>query len=298
MKEQRIAYFLGANSADGFYSLYDALIDEENANAFYILKGGPGCGKSTLMRQVAARMEAEGVAVEYILCSGDPDSLDGILIPEKRVAVVDGTAPHILEPTFPGIVGQYVNMGECYDYAGLKEVRADIIEAQKAYRQSYVRAYQCIRAAWEVRQSGEEPFFTRVADHKIQKRVKGIVQREIPRKGGSGTRIERFLSGISCQGRVCLQATVAAQCKRIYDLRDGVGLAWKLLAYLEEGIRELGVDVVVCLSPENPKRIEHLLIPELSLAFVTNASGLRTDRRIQMETMVEKTVLKENFVFM
>ena len=51
----KIQYFLGANSPRGFYSLYDELIDADAARAVYILKGGPGCGKSTLMRRVAGR---------------------------------------------------------------------------------------------------------------------------------------------------------------------------------------------------------------------------------------------------
>ena len=44
----QIRYFLGANSPNGFYSLYDQLIDLESAQAVYLLKGGPGCGKSIL----------------------------------------------------------------------------------------------------------------------------------------------------------------------------------------------------------------------------------------------------------
>lgn len=91
---QGVGYFLGANSPLGFFSLYDQLIDLETAARVYILKGGPGCGKSTLMRQVAADVEASGKRAEYILCSGDPDSLDGVIFPELGVAIVDGTAPH------------------------------------------------------------------------------------------------------------------------------------------------------------------------------------------------------------
>lgn len=94
VQDGKVQYFLGANSAEGFVSLYDELIDESQASAVYILKGGPGCGKSTLMKKVGEEMEKGGYYVEYILCSGDPDSLDGILIPEKAVAIMDGTAPH------------------------------------------------------------------------------------------------------------------------------------------------------------------------------------------------------------
>ena len=93
-----IQYFLGANSPRGFYSLYDQLIPIEDANAVYILKGGAGCGKSTLMGQVARAAEGANIPVEYILCSGDPDSLDAVILPSLGVALVDGTAPHAAAP--------------------------------------------------------------------------------------------------------------------------------------------------------------------------------------------------------
>ena len=66
----RLQFFLGANSADGFSSLYDRWIDQEAVQAFYVIKGGAGCGKSTLMGRVAETMESEGYSVEYIRCSG------------------------------------------------------------------------------------------------------------------------------------------------------------------------------------------------------------------------------------
>lgn len=92
--EPRVQFYLGANAPSGFYSLYDQLIDPDQAQDVMILKGGPGCGKSSLMRKVGAAMEEQGLAVEYIQCSGDPDSLDAVIIPTLATAIVDGTAPH------------------------------------------------------------------------------------------------------------------------------------------------------------------------------------------------------------
>ena len=92
--QAQVQFFLGANSPTGFYSLYDQLIDPDRARTVYILKGGPGCGKSSLMRRVGAAMAQRGLEVTYILCSGDPDSLDGVVIPALGAALVDGTAPH------------------------------------------------------------------------------------------------------------------------------------------------------------------------------------------------------------
>ena len=79
--EPKVCFYLGANSPGGFYSLYDELLRPEEARSIYILKGGPGCGKSSLMRRVGAAMEEHGLDVEYIVCSGDPDSLDAVVIP-------------------------------------------------------------------------------------------------------------------------------------------------------------------------------------------------------------------------
>ena len=92
--EPKVCFYLGANSPGGFYSLYDELLRPEEARSIYILKGGPGCGKSSLMRRVGAAMEEHGLDVEYIVCSGDPDSLDAVVIPALATAIVDGTAPH------------------------------------------------------------------------------------------------------------------------------------------------------------------------------------------------------------
>ena len=89
----KVQYFLGANSPSGFYSLYHELLPPEQARSSYMIKGGPGCGKSTLMRRIAALAEEAGEPVEYILCSGDPASLDAVVLPKKQIALVDGTAP-------------------------------------------------------------------------------------------------------------------------------------------------------------------------------------------------------------
>ena len=56
--------------------------------------GPSGCGKSTFMRRTTAAMEERGLESVYIHCSGDPDSLDGVIFPAIGTAIVDGTAPH------------------------------------------------------------------------------------------------------------------------------------------------------------------------------------------------------------
>lgn len=87
-------FFTGANSGSGFQNLFSQIMDLEDTYDFMILKGGPGVGKNTFMREIGRTMERAGTPVEYLWCSGDPDSLDGVVLPELRCAVADGTSPH------------------------------------------------------------------------------------------------------------------------------------------------------------------------------------------------------------
>ena len=87
-------FFVGANSGEGFRDLFPEMVDIEDTYDLMVLKGGPGVGKNTFMREIGRVMEEAGTAVEYLWCSGDPDSLDGVVLPELRCAVVDGTSPH------------------------------------------------------------------------------------------------------------------------------------------------------------------------------------------------------------
>ena len=47
-----VYFFLGANSEEGFFSLYDQLLGGR-LDDLMILKGGPGCGKSTFLRTLS-----------------------------------------------------------------------------------------------------------------------------------------------------------------------------------------------------------------------------------------------------
>ena len=90
----KIQYFLGGNTPSGFYSLYHQLSDPEQFQALYIIKSGPGSGKSSLMRRVGRHAPAAGLETVEVLCSGDPDSLDALILPQLGAAIVDGTSPH------------------------------------------------------------------------------------------------------------------------------------------------------------------------------------------------------------
>ena len=68
MEQKYNARFLGANTPEGFISLFDELYDPAEDWRAYIIKGGPGTGKSRLMRRVADELEQAGYTAQRVLC--------------------------------------------------------------------------------------------------------------------------------------------------------------------------------------------------------------------------------------
>ena len=56
-------FFVGANSGEGFRNLFSEMVDLERTFDFMVLKGGPGVGKNTFMREIGRTMEEAGVKV-------------------------------------------------------------------------------------------------------------------------------------------------------------------------------------------------------------------------------------------
>ena len=73
------------------------------------------------MKEVGNHFAEQGEDVDFLWCSSDPDSLDGIVLKKRRIALLDGTAPHVVDPQNPGAVDEILNLGE---YWVSDEIRA------------------------------------------------------------------------------------------------------------------------------------------------------------------------------
>lgn len=296
--DRKVAFFLGANAPSGFYSLYDEMLEPEKARRVFLLKGGAGCGKSSLMGRVAEQLEKAGEPVEYIYCSGDPDSLDAVIFPRIQAAITDATAPHVQEPSLPGVVESYVDLGRFYDHTGLAEKREDIAAATKDYKSHYGRAYRCLTAAAQLMEDNRSLLLTSQLEEKMAKRARGILSREVKktRRQQPGRMIRRFLGAVSCQGLSCRFDTADAFCSKVYELCDTYGLGAGMLTALAAGAMGAGYDVILCPCPLFPDRAEHLIIPELGLGFVTSTPTLpytgRPYRRVRLDAMVDAETMR------
>lgn len=105
-------YLASANTGKNFICKFDQILDHSKPEFMYIIKGGSGTGKSTLMKRVGRYFEELQEDVEYFYCSSDNKSLDGVRIKNLNLAIIDGTAPHITETKMLGIKDTIVNVGK------------------------------------------------------------------------------------------------------------------------------------------------------------------------------------------
>ena len=119
VRSNSIDFFLGTTTPAGFKGYFEPLRREPGMQ-MYLIKSGPGCGKSTLMKRLALKAEQKGEPIQRIHCASDPDSLDGVIFLDKRAAIVDATAPHVLEPDAPGAEEQVVSLYHTLDADALR----------------------------------------------------------------------------------------------------------------------------------------------------------------------------------
>ena len=283
-------FFMGANSGGGFRNLFPELMDLEDTRDLMILKGGPGVGKNTFMREIARSMEEAGMDVEYLWCSGDPDSLDGVVFPQIRCGVVDGTSPHVMEPKYPAAVDRYVDLGRFYDIAAAKAAAKEVKEYTRAYQAAYARAYRHLNAARQLELDAAALAQETFDAAKAHRRLDGIMERELRCRGSEkGKTTRRFLGSITHKGAIWRFDSVDALCPRVYEFQDSWELGGALLERLHKAASEKGWDTILCPAPEDMGRMEHLLIPGLGLAFVTDRKGMeygrKPYRRIRLDSM-------------
>ena len=204
-----------------------------------------------------------------------------------------------MEPTLAGVVDSYLDLGAFYDRKGLLEHK-DEIRAAFDYRLRYKRAGRCLGAAAQLLEDDRALLLTPALEAKAQKRVRGILSREVKRRQADRVGLEktRYLSAVTCRGTVLHWETVDGLCHRVYELADSWGLAEGMLRTLAGGCRAAGYDVICCPHPLLPERLEHVLVPELSLAFVTGTPEHpypgRPYRRIRVDAMAEEELVRAN----
>ncbi len=264
-------YFPGNNTPRGFFSYYNNVIDIKKMQKISYLKGGPGTGKSTLIGKIGAEMLEKGWCVDFLHCSSDCDSLDGIVAGKKGIAIIDGTPPHGIDPVYPGAVDEIINLGEYWDEKCIRKNRNEIIKIKDETAIEFRKAYNYLSGAENIYnnmqyEKGKE--ISRNVEVSVAEEIIADIMEDVKKTGSVGKVRKLFATAITPQGIKNFLPQIVMNCQRIYVIRTSVASGCERIL---DRIGKAAVDRGLCpeafYCPIKPdSKIDHLVIPELSIA--------------------------------
>jgi hypothetical protein len=264
-------FFAGANTAYGFYSLFDYIPDKKRENLF-ILKGGPGTGKSTTMKRIGDELGEQGFDTELFYCSSDNESLDGLNVPSLGLTVVDGTAPHVIDPRLPGAYDQIVNLGGYWNTEKLRQHRQEIDELIRQNSSYFTQAYQYLKEAYSVMEKMRYLMSLAMDFYMVNKISHQLISElvtALPPAEKKPHERHLFAGAITPVGLINFYPSILQDVTTFYLLTGdpGSGKSY-LLQRIYEAVAGAGHDVELYHCAFDPERLDALVIPALRTAFV------------------------------
>lgn len=279
-------YFGASNSADGFVNYFPRIFNKESCSRIYVVKGGPGTGKSRFMRDVADEAERRGMSVRYYYCSSDSSSLDGIIIEDIRVGFVDGTAPHVYEPTQVGSFEQILNLGDFWDERALFQKREQIEMLVKEKSDAYGRAYALLSAYGKLMSAAESLTEPCVNHKKLASAVKRWLHK-LPTEGNHSVEIA-LRGAVGMNGKTRFD-TYEKEAKMIFAVFDYYGSAHFVMKAIYNEALERGMAVKISYDPVMKDRIEAMLLSDCGILF---ACGIDGEYKINSKRFVDEIEFK------
>ena len=267
-------FFLSAVGKGGFISLVEK--NFADYTRIFLLKGSVGMKKSNALISVAERLNERGVTVFLAQNPRDPDRIEGVFAPEIKLAAVIGSYPHNLDEKIGGIREFAVDFNAARDNKLLAESADEIFSAYQKRSADYQRASRYFSAARSLLRDS----FMMAADvtdsEKAAKFGMMTAAKLLGKKrGGKGKEILRFLSAATPVGIIFRGDTLLDAADRIFIIDDRFSVAaGVIMTAIRYSAIELGLDIISCMCPFFPDRPEHIIVPELRVAFCTEKQHL------------------------
>ena len=276
--------FAAMNTAEGFRGYFREIFGD--VAELYIIKGGPGTGKSRFMKEIGKLAEQNGRSVEYFLCSSDPTSLDGVIFTDQdgnSVGIIDGTAPHAYEPTLAGVKEHILNFGDFWDPALLIAHKTEIealAEAKKRLYRSFYSYLSAIRALDEITSALSH---LAIDGEKLSDAVRRFSV--AVREGNGYSEKIRIRSAVSCDGFITLDE-YGKSAKVKYAVTDSFLTAGIFMTELKKELKGRNVAVKISYSPFSPTIPDAIYIPAADTAFYIGCSCEEGEKTVNMRRFI------------
>lgn len=263
-------YFAGGNTSIGFYSLFDEVV--KSLDTLYILKGGPGSGKSTFIKEVGELFSNKGYDIDMIHCSLDSQSLDGVIVPSIKLGIIDGSRPHIVDPIYPGVKERIIDFGEFLGMDQIKNKSTQIIKYTDDVIKKSKLAYEQFAEAKLIHDEWEQIYLSAMnfdkANQVTADLINSIFKEKLKRDSKQYTK-KIFFGAATPEGYIHYIGNITENIKKRYIIkgRPGSGKS-TMMKMIAKHAEKLGLAVEVYPCGFDPNSIDMVLIPSLSVAIL------------------------------
>lgn len=271
--KNEIKFFLGANSKNGFMSYFKQLQECSDSMQLLILKGGPGSGKSSLMKRVLSHAMEKGHKVEIIPCASDPYSLDAFIDYTQDFSMMDGTAPHVQDPVLPGALHHIIYTGDLWDIKTLNKNSDKIGKISSDVSSLHMGAGAYIKAAGALLQENIRYSAGFLNSKAVADFVKNVAADFCG--GDFNSPKTRLLSAVSVGEVTVFEKTLSQLADKIYIIEDlWGGCASTILEQVRSVGKLCGEDMILCPCSVIPEKLDHIIFPKSRIAFTTKNTFL------------------------
>ncbi|MFW6006946.1 MAG: hypothetical protein ACOC1O_03470 [bacterium] len=294
-------FFPGGNTVNGFHSFYEYLT--YNCQKVYIIKGGPGTGKSTTMKKIGKKAINSGYDIEYHWCSSDNDSIDGVVITDKNTAILDGTAPHTMDPKYPGVIEDIINVGRCWNNQQLNKNKKQIINLFQKISEKFEQTYRYLSVAQKFQNEWEKIYLKHFNHNLVNKITDNIIKEILPEVTNitiSGQERRLFGSAITPGGLVDFINELTHDISKRYILNGKPEIKKsKILEKIGNTALKYGFNVLYLHCSFNPKHIDGVIIKELDTAIINETkphliNSCKEDKFINILKGVDSNIINQN----
>jgi len=215
----KVRYVLtSSNTSHGFRTFLPELL--QGVAKVFVLKGAPGTGKSTFIRLLGESFSDQGYEVEFWVSADDPVSPEGVFIPQLKAAVVNGSLSSPIDPSYPGVTGDIIYLGDYWDKNILQDYSQEIINLYEEHEQHRQQATLVLKRAAEVRDSIKKKTAAYLNLGRLQELV-GQLAKEILDTGSAEKHY--FASAVTAEGMINYIDEISSFCKKRYVFKGPAG---------------------------------------------------------------------------
>jgi hypothetical protein len=279
-------YFAEGITTRGYISLLPNMMP--GWQRVYVLLGGPGTGKSTLIKVIGSELSERGYGIDFLRSARDPDLMAGFFMPQMKMAILDAMKISPLRWQAPGAVEKFIDFNMFCDELKLEKQQAQILKINNLLQ--------------ELKTTLEEELTSELGtwmEKKVPKRLLGKEELSCVLQNSAYVKVKKeqfgpwplaenalrllqksvvipyFLHGLTVEGWLNLAPHFLADFDQIRLEGDETldALDWVL-----REAQQLGQMIEIILHPLNPDEVIGIVFPERHLAIWQGNPGNLKDQ--------------------